>query len=664
MCGIAGIYSRGTTAVSRELLLEMGGEIQHRGPDGVGLYLDELFGMVNTRLSIVDLAGGDQPLANEDRRFWVMQNGEIYNSPELQAELEELGHCFATRCDTEVLVHAYEEWGCDSLNRLNGAFAFAIWDRQKKELFLARDRLGIRPLFIAQYGQDLVFASECKSILRHPQAVRKIDPVGLHETFSLWGMAPEQTSFPGIRELSPGHFMRVDASGIVEETCWWDLCFAGATDGRQESEEDLADELRDILYSSTRLRLRADVPVAVYLSGGLDSSLTAAMVRQVSDTPLHSFAVSFADPLFDERIYQEQMARELNTDLQSVNIHGPEIAQVFPEVVWLSEKPLLRTAPAPLLLLSRAVRSKGYKVVLTGEGADEVLAGYNIFREAKVRRFWARQPESELRPLLLRRLYPYLAQNLGRAEAFTRAFFRKKLTDVGDPLYSHQIRFQNSGRMQQLLRRSLRDDLAGMTSPQERLLQRLPQGFNDFTPLGKAQYLEIKTFLQGYLLHSQGDRMLMGNSVEGRFPFLDYRVAEFAARLPDRLRIRGLNEKYLLRKAAAPLLPKNIATREKRPYRAPILKAFVGPNAPEYVHDLLSPGSIDQAGLFDVQVTAALVKKCVNNLEKGVSETDEMALVSVISTMLLSQLFVSRPKHCSPARACKIVIGNRQVLPE
>ena len=664
MCGIAGIYRQGNTIAPRALLLEMAGELAHRGPDGVGLYVDNAYGMVNTRLSIVDLAGGDQPLCNEDKQIWVMQNGEIYNAPELTADLEELGHRFATRCDTEVLAHAYEEWGVDSLKRLNGAFAFAIWDRRKKELFLARDRLGIRPLFIAQYGQDFLFASECKSILRHPKATREIDPIGLQETFSLWATSPHYTAFLGIRELPPGHYIRIDAQGGHEQVCWWDIPFAASDGVRQESEQELADELSDLLRSSTQLRLRADVPVAAYLSGGLDSSLITAMVKRVSDTPLCTFGIGFSDPLFDERKYQEQMARQLNIELCSIDIHGSDIAQIFPEVIWLSEKPLLRTAPAPLLLLSQEVKRRGLKVVLTGEGADEILGGYNIFREMKIRRFWAQQPNSDIRPLLLRRLYPYLAQNLGRAEAFTRAFFRDQMGEINDPLYSHQIRFRNSGRMLQLLREPLINPTQGHDSPQERLLQRLPQQFDSFTPMGKAQYLEIKTFMQGYLLHSQGDRMLMGNSVEGRFPFLDHRLVEFAAQLPDRLRIRGLQEKYLLRKAASPFLPNNIVKREKRPYRAPILKSFIGSQGVDYVYDLTSNEALQRAGIFDPQVVRALVTKCASNIDKGVSETDEMALVAVISTMLLHQTFIHQPRLSAAAEATKIVIGNKQYLPK
>jgi asparagine synthase (glutamine-hydrolysing) len=657
MCGIAGIYQPGGEPASRELLLAMAGELQHRGPDGTGLYLDGPFGMVNTRLAIVDLEGGDQPLPNEDGRLWVMQNGEIYNAPELRAELEAFGHRFETHCDTEVLVHAWEQWGTACLERLNGAFAFAVWDREKRELFLARDRFGIRPLFLAEIDGAWAWASEGKALLRHPGLGRSLDPLALVETLTLWAPAPDRSAFAGVRELAPGCFLRVGPQGVIEERCWWDLRFAAPDEVRRESEEELAAELLALLEDATRLRLRADVPVGAYISGGLDSSATAAIVRRLTTQTLRSFAVCFEDPRFDERQYQEQMARQLETEISSVEVRGPEIAEIFPEVVRLAEKPILRTAPAPLLFLSQEVRRNRFKVVLTGEGADEVFAGYNIFREDKVRRFWARAPDSKMRPLLLGRLYPYLAQDLGRASAFTKAFFGKRLDETDHPLYSHLIRFENTGRCRRLLDRSVLERAAAEGDPEERLIGRLPPEFQGFSPLSRAQYLEIRTFLQGYLLHSQGDRMLMGNSVEGRFPFLDHRLAEFAARLPDRMRLRGLREKHLLRKAVAPFLPAEIVQRDKRPYRAPILRAFVGPDAPEFVEDLLSPEALARAGCFQAEGVGRLLGKCQRNLARGVGEVDEMALVGVLSTMLLHRCLIDAPDLAAPARPTKVVEG-------
>jgi asparagine synthase (glutamine-hydrolysing) len=656
VCGLAGIYARDGAEASRTLLLTMAGELQHRGPDGVGLFLDERLGMVNNRLAIVDLAGGDQPLSDESGRYWVMQNGEIYNHVELREELEALGHRFSTTCDTEVIAHAYEEWGADCLARLNGDFAFAVWDRRERELFLARDRFGVRPLFVAELDGALCFASEAKALLRHPAAARALDPVGLAESFTTWSISPDRSSFVGIRELAPAHYLRAGPGGIVEERRWWDLEFTADGAAGSATDAELIEELRELLDDATRLRLRADVPVGAYLSGGLDSSAIAALARRQLSERLFSFGVGFADEDFDESAFQDRMARELRTDLTRVTVGARDIAELFPRAVLLAEQPTLRTALAPLLRLSAAVRAAGLKVVLTGEGADELFAGYDIFREAKVRRFWARDPNSELRPLLLQRLYPYLPRDLRRSGALLRSFFALGFADTDDPFYSHRVRFANTARCLRVFDREFLAGVTGEQEPLERLRARLPDNFAALSPLAQAQYLETATFLNGYLLHAQGDRMLMGNSIEGRFPFLDYRVAEFAARLPDRLRLRGLQEKYALRKATATLLPAEISTRQKRPYRAPILRAFVGPEAPPYVRELLTPERVRSAGVFSPDAVARVVRKCEAQVDQGVSETDEMALVGIVSVMLLHEQLVEHPVPAAPVQPTKVVV--------
>jgi asparagine synthase (glutamine-hydrolysing) len=655
VCGLGGTYTSVDREASRAFLLALAGELSHRGPDGTGLYLDGRFGMVNTRLAIIDLEGGDQPLSDESGRFWVMQNGEIYNYIELREELEQLGHRFATTSDTEVIAHAYAEWGAACLQRLNGDFAFAVWDREREELFLARDRFGVRPLFIAEFGGDLSFASEAKGLLRHPSARRELDPAGLVETFTTWSNLPERSAFAGIRELAPAHYLRVGPDGIREERRWWDLDFS-PRDGRG-SDSDLIDELRELLSDATRIRLRADVPVAAYLSGGLDSSATATLARRHMTNTLYSFGLGFRDERFDESEFQDRIVAELGTDLTRVVIDSADIAQLLPRAVELSEKPTLRTALAPLLRLSRAVQDAGLKVVLTGEGADELFAGYDIFRENKVRHFWARQPDSKLRPLLFARLNEFLARDLKRSGAFLGGFYARGLTETDDPLYSHRIRFANTARCLSLFDPGLVERARAADDPLARLLHRLPPAFDRFTPLGRAQYVEIQTFLEGYLLHSQGDRMLMGHSIEGRFPFLDYRVAEFAAALPDSLRLRGLEEKYALRRAVSTFLPEEVYARRKRPYRAPIGQVFVGPGAPEYVRDLLAPARLREAGIFKPEAVQRVVGKFEATGGTRVSETDEMALVGAISTMLLHEQFVARPALAAPARPTRVVVG-------
>jgi len=637
MCGIAGTFRFDGRLADRGALLSMASILRSRGPDGTGLLLDGSLGLVNTRLAIVDLAGGDQPIGNEDGRFWVVHNGEVYNHIELRKELEALGHRFATRCDTEVLVHAWEEWGRGLLDRLNGAFAFAIWDRRDRVLFLARDRFGIRPLYWARRPGVLHFASELKALTAAIKPV--VDPAAVAETFATWAGDPSRSFLEGASEVPPGHWAEVRADGSVRSGRWWDLRFE---EGPRQSVDDAAAELLTLLEDATRLRLRADVPVGVYLSGGLDSSATAALARRLGVEDLRSFCVSFADARYDESEFQTEMAQRLGTRHTTITIDGPDIAGVFPDVCYRAERPILRTAPAPLFLLSAAVQQAGLKVVLTGEGADEVFAGYHIFREMAARRFWARRPESRLRPRVIERLYPYLARNLKGAAPF----FARGLNDTGDWLYSHRLRFENTARCYALLSPDVRAAFPAERAWEE-LHARLPANFDSLEPLAKAQMIEIRTFLQGYLLHAQGDRMLMAHSVEGRFPFLDYRLAEFAARQPARYRMRGLKEKYLLRRAVGPLLPDRVARRVKRPYRAPIAGVFFGPKAPDYVRELLAPEKTAASGLFAPAAVDRLVAKFLRAPER-VSEVDEMALVGLLSTLLLQRSLVSTPSLPAP----------------
>jgi asparagine synthase (glutamine-hydrolysing) len=652
MCGIAGLYGKGP--VDRALLLNMAGELRHRGPDGTGVYIDQGFGMINTRLAIVDLDGGDQPLSCERGRYWAMQNGEIYNYVELRSELRALGHHFATSSDTEVIAHAYEEWGTDCLRRLNGDFAIAVWDRARAELFLARDRFGVRPLFIAQLGDDICFASEAKALLRHPRARRELDPVGIVDTFTLWGTLPDHSAIAGVRELPAAHYLIVDRDGRVTEKRWWDIDFSS----QSGPEEDLLEELEALLDDSIRLRLRADVPVATYLSGGLDSSLIAAIAaQQRASAGLFAFGVGFEDATFDESAEQDTIARRLGTNFHRTTVDSSAIAEALPRVVRLAEKPLLRTAPAPLLELSGAVRSAGLKVVLTGEGADELFAGYDIFREDAVRRFWARDPGSPLRPLLLTRLNRFLAVDPARAGAFLSRFYARDLLATDDPLYSHRLRFLNTERCLRLLSGELTDQVAGHPTPAERLETQLPSRFGSFSPLGRAQYVEIATFLEGYLLHAQGDRMLMGNAIEGRFPFLDFRLAEFAARLPDSMRLGRLREKRALREVAKRHLPAQISSRTKVPYRAPIRSAFFSAKRPAYIGELLDRARVQDAGLLE----ATAVGRVVTKFERsgGVSETDEMALVGCVSLMLLHEQLIANPDLAAPAQPTRVVVGDQ-----
>jgi len=662
MCGIAGIINlENREPVAERDLRQMLAMIRHRGPDEFGIYLDGPVGMGNARLSIIDLSTGQQPIPNADGTLWIVFNGEIFNYVELRPELEARGHRFRTTSDTEVLLHAYEEFGPECLSRLNGQFAFAVWDTRDQSLFLARDRLGVRPLFYTQKGGKLVFGSEIKAVLAAGCVRAEIEPAVLEQVFTFWCPISPRTIFRDIVELPPGHYL-LARDGKVSVKSYWELAFPcsnGAPDGadRQNSLQEYEEEFRHLLIDAAKIRLRADVPVGAYLSGGLDSSTIAFIVRNFTNNRLDTFSIAFDDAGFDESAWQGRMARFLGTEHQVVRATHADIGRVFPEVIWHTETPVTRTAPAPMFLLSKLVRDSGYKVVLTGEGADEFLAGYDIFKEAKVRRFWAAQPQSALRPMLLQRLYPDIAGLSASNPALLAAFFREGLTETESPEYSHALRWRNGRRNGRFLSEEVRQQAAGQGS--NVIAGLLPAAFGRWTPLAQAQFLEIKVFLSQYLLSSQGDRMAMAHSIEGRFPFLDCRLVEFCNRLPPRLKLRGLTEKYLLKRIGRQWLPPEIWQRPKCAYRAPIHRSFFHQPAPEYVSELLSPERLRQTGLFKVPAVGQLVKKIREG--RPVSETDDMALAGILSTQLVHYQFVERfrmPPPLSQADPVKVRAGR------
>ncbi|MBL8219330.1 MAG: asparagine synthase C-terminal domain-containing protein [Bryobacterales bacterium] len=392
-----------------------------------------------------------------------------------------------------------------------------------------------------------------------------------------------------------------------------------------------AEQLLALLADATRLRLRADVPVGAYLSGGLDSTVVAALARQYTNR-LETFSVRFEDTTLDEGDFQHEAVRFLGTSHREIFCSGGEIGRVFPEVIAHAEKPIVRTAPAPLYLLARLVRDCGYKVVLTGEGADEMLGGYDIFKEVKVRRFCSAHPESKLRPLLLRRLYPYLPGVQSQPTPWLNAFFRAGVADLQAPFFSHLPRWQLTSRMKALFSDDVKAELHSHDSCGD-MLALLPESFSAWDPFARAEYLESRHLLPGYILSSQGDRVAMAHAVEARYPFLDHRVVEFASRLPRGLKMRTLQEKYLLKQCAAQLAPPRIIARKKQPYRAPDARSFFGVHPPAYVGALLSPSQLRNDGIFRPEAVQKLVAKAENGGLAGVG--DNMAFVGILSTQLL-----------------------------
>ena len=640
MCGIAGIVrlSQKGAVPQRAELREMIERLHHRGPDGYGYYEDVQVGLAHARLSIIDLEGGSQPIHNEDRSVWVVFNGEIFNYIELRAELESSGHRFYTQSDTEVLVHLYEQHGLEFLHHLNGQFAIALWDSRRRRLVLARDRTGIRPVFYTQHNHRLVFASEIKSLFALQGVPRRLRPAGISQVFTFWSAQAPDTIFDGVLSLPAGHLLVLE-NGSTEIRKYWDWQFPQGVAAARPIEEE-ARELRELLVDSVRLQLRADVPVGAYLSGGLDSSIVTTLIKHFTDTPLRTFSLTFEDAEFDESEYQTELVRYLGTNHTTVHCTHYDIGVAFPRAIWHAETPIVRTAPTPLMLLSERVRAEGYKVVLTGEGADEVFAGYDLFREAKVRRFWGRSPQSAWRPRLLERLYPYLKHSPVAGRAFTQNFFGQGIDELQSPWFAHMPRWRTTQRLWQFFTPEVRA-AAIAADPFAEIAGRLPPESVSWAPLSRDQYVEAHTLLSGYLLCSQGDRMAMANSVEGRFPFLDHRVIEFANGLPPHHKLRVLEEKYVLKQAVRGLLPERIRTRTKQPYRAPDSQSFFLDGRPlDYVGALLDDRRIRQGGLFDSAAVRKLYDKCRTG--RAIGFADNMAFVGILSTQLVEEMFVNQ----------------------
>jgi len=641
MCGICGALNFDSHPVDAGSISSMIAAFRHRGPDDRGVFIDNGVGLGHARLSIIDLVGGHQPMQSRDRNLTITFNGEIFNYIELRDELERCGHHFATSSDTEVILHLYQEEGEQCVLRFNGQWAFAIWDQRNQKLFLSRDRMGVRPLFYTETPHGFRFASEMKALLADSSVSMDIDLYALDQIFTFWSTIPPRTPFKNIHQLPPGCSLTVDRNGLRVHR-YWSLSFPDRDDLFSDQDEKLAEELREILLDATRIRLRSDVPVGAYLSGGIDSTITTALAASIVGDRLRSFSITFDDSEFNEGHFQQEASAFLKTDHSSFACTGSDIADSIPQVVWHGEQPILRTAPAPMFLLARLVRESGFKVVLTGEGADEILGGYDIFKEAKIRRFWARDLSSRMRPLLLKRLYPYMDGIQRQSLAYLRHFFRVSERDLASPFFSHLPRWELTARLKLLFSSDVCEQIRDYDAMDE-LAQHLPREFASWCPFNQAEYLETTGLLPGYILSSQGDRMAMAHSVEGRFPFLDHRVVEFASRLSPNLKMKALNEKSLLKRACSRLVPPSILNRPKQPYRAPGGSCFFGPTEPPYIDELLSPEALERSRIFDPRAVSVLLAKFRSG--RATSAKDNMAFTGVLSTQLLVDQFIQNPRR-------------------
>ncbi len=639
MCGIAGIYNflHKNDLSTEESVKKMLSMIKHRGPDESGIYVGENISIGSVRLSIIDLASGQQPLADVSGNYHIVYNGEIFNFTELREHIFKKGIQLKTKSDTEVVVQMYALYGSKCLQYFNGQFAFCIWDKRKEEFFLARDRVGITPLFYFFKDNLFAFCSEIKGLMTLDVIKKNISSESLAQIFTFWTTISPNTPFENVYELPPGSQMIVSNSKIKIEKYWEaDFTYSGHSNFSNFSET--ITEFKELLKDAVKIRLRADVPVGAYLSGGLDSTIITSLIQEINPEVLNTFSIGFENSVYDETPYQLEAAQYLNTNHNAFICTEDDISRYFSNTVWHTEFPILRTAPTPMYLLSKKVREQNIKVVLTGEGADEFMAGYSIFKEAKVRRFWSKKPNSKIRPRLLAKLYPYLPIMQDLNHTALKLFFGYKLTDTNNPLYSHLLRWHNTSRIKTFFSEDISLKL-GNYNPVELLYPILPAKMNDWSDLGKAQYLESTIFMSGYLLSSQGDRMMMANSVEGRYPFLDHRVIEFSNRLPDNIKLNSLNEKFLLKKMGDGIIPESIRRRSKQPYRAPIPNNFINFNGSEYVSDMLSKNILKSFGLFNSIKVDTLVTKM--NKQKEVQEVDQMAITAIISTQLLYKMFIT-----------------------
>lgn len=637
MCGIAGIFNppRPSEALSNDIQ-NMLANISHRGPDGAGYVVDDGFAMGTVRLAILDPAAGAQPFSDKTGRYWLCYNGEVYNFQELRATLETLGCTFQTRCDTEVVLNAWMTWGPDCLHRFNGGFAFALYDSVTNDLFLARDRFGKRPLFYARRGDSLLFASEMKAFLAIPGFSFEQDPEQVSSILAQWTPLPDQTGFCGIQSLPMGQWLSLKNDTLTVQT-YADLRFDEGPD--VPTEEKALDLIREGLARSVELRLRSDVEVGVYLSGGVDSAIVAALAKDFSSKPLSTFSVEFEDAEFDESIDQQLVSAHLGTHHHPQRISHADISENTPEAVFHAEVPSFRSAFVPMYILSKRTQDEGIKVILSGEGADEAFLGYDLFKETLLRDSWDSLPE-DTRRTRLERLYPHLthygAEDINAVTGLYHQFSTEKMAG----LFSHELRFQNGKFSTRLL-----NEPGTPFKAISELIKRHDE-YAGLSPVEKAQWLEYKTLLPGYLLSTQGERMSLAHGVENRCPFLDPDI--FALATSINLKFDdGFNEKRLLREAFRSRLPDKIIDKRKFPYRAPDTAAFAAAR-PDYLDLLLSEDELRKISFLNGKFAQRLANKVLSKPASEVSTKENQTFFFLLSTCLLHRDFVQREGRRNP----------------
>lgn len=644
MCGIAGVidFSGKRTAPSG-MARRMADAIIHRGPDEDG-YLDRPgMSIASRRLSIVGLADGRQPISNEDGSVWVVFNGEFFDYPEKRTELEQQGHTFRTHTDTELIPHLWEQYGEGMFSHLKGQFAFCLWDMKQNRVILARDRMGICPLFYtsvrdAEGGDWFLFGSEIKALLASGWVERKPDARGLNQVFSFFAVPGPMTCFEGVSLLLPGRYLKIDLGTSppreIEQRIYWEIDFPDQGHEENPPQSEVVNEFERLFLAAVDRRLRADVPVVSYLSGGVDSSTVVAVASKVLNRPIPTFTIAIQSKGLNEESEAAQTARHVGTQSIVVPYGHQDVVDHYPELIAAAEVPVVDTSCAALMQLAKAVRANGFKVALTGEGADETLAGYSWFKIFKL------LSKLDILGIPVSMWLRNAALKLTGQPRFPAEAVRRTQEIVG----GHNGWLDLYGIMSlsklRFYRPELRNTLA-VESPYESIGLNYDK-LKRWHPFNRSLYIGQRIMLPGHLLCSKGDRVAMNSSVETRYPFLDEAMIDFTAKLHPRWKLRGLKEKYLLRKMAGRWLPKEVAWRRKAMFRAP-LDSFhlTGPEAPKWIEQVLSKESLAKTGMFDVE---AVIQHRLQlpSLRRNLKRTSiELGLVAVTATQLWHHLYIS-----------------------
>lgn len=651
MCGIAGIIDlSGTRAAPPDVLRRMSDAIYHRGPDEDGTLERPGFGLASRRLSIVGLADGRQPIWNEDRTVAVVFNGELFDYPERKAQLEGRGHRFTTHCDTELIPHLYEDHGDQVFEHLRGQFAACIYDSKRQTLLLGRDRFGICPLYWSRVkdaaGEWLLFASEAKGILASGLVTPQADPRGLQDMFSFFATPGPYTCFAGIEYLRAGRYLKIQlGSGRITEQRFWQIDYPDWGKEDRRPAQVLANEFEEKLLASVTRRLRADVPVVSYLSGGVDSSIVVAMASKVRGSPIPCFTIKVKGKGYDETTEAGIVARHINASPTIIDCGADEVLNTYPALIEAADGPIIDTSCAGLLLLARKVHQTGYKVALTGEGSDEWLAGYPWHKVARGLGYLDVIPGLPLSAGLR-----WLFAKLSGEPSFPKEGMRRALDAVGG-------QFNGWVYLYGLLSIAQRHFFSPWMK--EALKDRVPledadlnaERIKKWHPLNRELAISMRLHLPGHLLNGKGDRVAMNSSVETRYPFLDEDLGDFLLQVDPGMKLRGLmGDKYILRLAAQKWLPKEIAWRKKVMFRAPF-DSFHLDTAPKFVQQLLSPESLRKTGYFNVEEVlkwrSGFKKLSTWSLRRVALE---MGLVGVFATQLWHHIFIDNSLADLPSR--------------